>query len=266
MIEAVNFLRSKFGEEKFDVAILGGSGIELFDGVSVSYSEVPNMPVPQIKGHKGKLTFSEIEGIKVLSFEGRFHYYEGRGDEEIRFIPWLASMLGCRLFIITSSAGAVSRKAADSEFLVVEDHVNFMGRNPLVGLVKEYGTKVFLNAKEIYDEKVSNFLLASAVDSGSICCYGVLASTLGPSYETLSEIRILDKLGVDVVTMSFVPEALSAKFYGMKVAGMAVITNDTLKPEQANHDEVLNITRRLSGKLKETLRDTLLKCKINNVI
>ena len=95
------------------------------------------------------------------------------------------------------------------------------------------------------------------------------AQTQGVDFSIDDKIKIaeaLDKLGVDVVTMSFVPEALSAKFYGMKVAGMAVITNDTLKPEQANHDEVLNITRRLSGKPKETLRDTLLKCKINNVI
>ncbi len=265
-MKAANYVRERFGEECFDVALLGGSGIDLFEGLSVPYSEVPGMPVPQIEGHKGKLTFFEFEGIKVLSFEGRFHYYEGRSDEEIRFIPNLASALGCKLFIVTSAVGAVSRKAADLEFLVIEDHVNFMGRNPLVGLVKKYGSKAFLNAKKLYDRRVSNFLFTSAADTGAACSFGVIASMLGPSYETIAEVKILDKLGIDVVTMSFVPEALCAKFYGMKVAGIAVVTNDTLKPEQTSHEEVLEITSRLSRKLREILKNTLLKCKFNNVI
>jgi len=265
-MRAADFLRRAFNADSFDVAVLGGSGVSLFEGDSLKYSDVPGMPVPHVEGHKGLIKYLSIHGLGVVAFEGRFHYYEGRSDEEVRFIPKLASELGCRLFLITSASGAVSRRAAASDFMVVNDHINLTGRNPLVGLIRDYGSRVFLNAKKLYDVQISDQLLKASEDLGIKVFPGVLAATLGPSYETMAEVRVLDSFGVDAVTMSFIPEAIASAFYGMKVAGLAILTNDVFKPEQASHEDVLLRVSNLSGKLKTLLAEHLKRCKENNLI
>jgi len=256
-MKAAEFIRNKTGIESFDIAIVGGSGVEIGKtNVEIPYYQIPNMPEPAVPGHSGVLKILEFESKRVLFFEGRFHYYEGRSDSEIRFIPELAANLGVKLFIPTCASGAISRKAAFSEIGIIVDHINLLGRNPLVGLIKDYGSKVFINGKESYDREVSDRFLRKGLELGIKIVPVVLASVLGPNYETFAEIRFLEVAGADVVSMSTVPDVLAAKFYGMKVAALTVITNDTLNIK-ATHEEVLEISRKRSEKLSKLLKETI---------
>ena len=256
-MEAVEFIRRETGVENFDVAVVGGSGIDLGSSFTeIPYSEIPGMPETAVPGHEGKLKVTEIGGKKVLLFQGRFHYYEGRSDEEIRFIPLLASRLGVKVFIPTCASGAISRRAASSEIGVIVDHINLTGRNPLVGLISSFGDRVFLNAKKLYDRELSDLFLKTGLELGIKVVPAVLAATLGPNYETFAEIRLLELAGADCVSMSTVPEVLAAAFYGMKVGALTIFTNDALRPE-ASHQEVLEVSSRRSEKLSKLLRTAI---------
>ncbi|TCK03428.1 purine-nucleoside phosphorylase [Phorcysia thermohydrogeniphila] len=256
-MKAAEFIKRETGIEEFDIAVVGGSGIDLGSSfIEIPYSEIPGMPETAVPGHQGTLKVTEIGGKKVLLFQGRFHYYEGRTDEEIRFIPFLASCLGAKVFIPTCASGAISRRAASAEIGVVVDHINLMGRNPLTGLISSFGDKVFLNAKTLYDRELSTLFLKTGLELGIKVVSAVLAATLGPNYETFAEIRFLELAGADCVSMSTVPDALAAAFYGMKVGALTIFTNDALKPE-ASHQEVLEVSSRRSEKLSKLLRTAI---------
>ncbi len=256
-MEALQKIKEFFNSREFDVAIIGGSGIDIGEGVkSLPYREIPGMPVPKVPGHKGNLKLLEIGRKKVLFFEGRFHYYEGREDWEIRYIPWLCSKLGVKLFIPTCASGAVSRKAARSSVGIVYDHINLLGRNPLVGLIEEAGEKVFVNGKEFYDKEVVKAFVRKAIELKVNASEVVLAATLGPNYETFTEVRFLELLGADCVSMSTVPEVIASNFYGMRTCALTVITNDTLNLK-AGHEEVLKESTRKGRELSRLIKETL---------
>ena len=256
-MEAAERIREITGETSFDVAVVGGSGIDLGRAdAEIPYSEIPGMPEPAVLGHKGVLKLYRVSGKKVLFFEGRFHYYEGREDWEIRFIPELSAGLGVKIFIPTCASGAVSRRAAESEIGVIYDHVNLLGRNPLIGLIREYGSKVFVNGKKFYDRTLVEVFLKAGLQEGVRTIPAVLAATLGPNYETFSEVRMLEILGADCVSMSTIPEVIAANFFGMRTAALTVFTNDTLK-EEADHEEVLRISRERNSKLRRILEKGL---------
>ena len=256
-MKAAEVVREFFKRERFDVAVVGGSGIG-FAGKELPYSKIPGMPLPKVPGHRGVLKFKEVGGKAVLFFEGRFHYYEGREDWELRFIPKLASELGVGLFIPTCSSGAVSRKAARAEIGVIVEHINLTGRNPLVGLIEKYGEKVFVNGKAIYSWDVGESFLKRGIELGIGVVPVTLAAVLGPNYETFAEVRMLEVLGADCVSMSTVPEAIAAAFYGMEVCGLTVFTNDAMAPE-ASHDEVLKVAGQRSKKLGKLIEESLLE-------
>ena len=256
-MEAAKEISNLTGLSQFDVAVLGGSGIELGESIlEIPYSQIPGMPLPKVPGHSGKLKVYRIRERNLLFFEGRFHYYEGREDWEIRFIPELCSHLGVKVFIPTCASGAVSRRAAQSEIGVIYDHINLLGRNPLVGLIEKYGSKVFVNGKTFYSKRLVNLFLRKGLDLGIKVIPAVLASLLGPNYETFSEIRMLEVLGVDCVSMSTVPEVIAANFFGMEVVGITVFSNDTLNLE-ASHEEVLKSVSEKNSKLQRLIRETL---------
>ncbi|WP_456454969.1 purine-nucleoside phosphorylase [Thermovibrio sp.] len=250
-------IKEFFNLSEFDVAIVGGSGIDIGKGEkSLPYSEIPGMPLPKVPGHKGNLKLFEVGEKKVLFFEGRFHYYEGRQDWELRYIPWLCSELGVKLFIPTCASGAVSRKAAMSSIGIIYDHINLLGRNPLVGLIGKAGEKVFVNGKEFYDQEIVRAFMRKALELKINASKVVLAATLGPNYETFAEVRLLEILGADCVSMSTVPEVIASKFYGMRACALTVITNDTLNLK-AEHKEVLEESRKKGEELSRLLEETL---------
>ena len=256
-MKAADFIREKTGIEKFDIAIVGGSGISLEASTSeIPYSLIPDMPEPYVPGHTGILKVFEINSKKVLFFEGRFHYYEGRTDEEIRFIPCLCKSLGVKVFIPTCSSGAVSRKAAQCDIGIITDHINLMGRNPLAGLIKNHGAKVFVNGKEFYSKKLTKAFLEAALKLGIKAEKVTLAAVLGPNYETFAEVRMLEILGADCVSMSTVPEVIAANFFDMEVIGLTIPVNDTLKLE-TNHEEVVKVAKEKSLLLSKLLMEVL---------
>ena len=253
MKEAVEKIKELSGEEKFDVAVVGGSGIDIGKSeLEIPYSQIPGMPQTAVPGHKGVLKIVKLGEKRVLFFEGRFHYYEGREDWEIRFIPELSSRLGVEIFIPTCASGAVSRRAVESEIGVIYDHINLTGRNPLVGLIKKHGSRVFVNGKRFYDRELVETFLRTGFSQGIKVIPVVLAATLGPNYETFSEVRMLEVLGADCVSMSTVPDVIAANFYGMKVVALTLFTNDTLQPE-ADHEEVLRFSQERGVKLRQIL-------------
>ncbi len=250
-------IKEFFGQESFQVAVIGGSGIEIGEGVTeLPYSQIPGMPLPKVPGHRGILKLFRVGGKSLLFFEGRFHYYEGREDWEIRFIPRLASELGVEVFIPTCSSGAVSRRAALGEIGVIVDHINLLGRNPLVGLIGEYGERVFVNGKKIYDERLGELFLRKGLELSVKVVPVTLAAMLGPNYETFAEIRMLEVLGADCVSMSTVPEAIAGAFYGMRVCGLTVFTNDTLNP-RTDHQEVLKVAGERGKKLALLIEESV---------
>jgi len=252
-VEAAEKVKKLTGKECFDVAVVGGSGIDLGEAeVEIPYSEIPGMPEPAVPGHRGLLKVFSVSGKSLLFFEGRFHYYEGREDWEIRFIPQLAASLGVKVFIPTCASGAVSRRAAESEIGVIYDHINLLGRNPLVGLIKEHGSRVFVNGKKFYDRALVETFTRAGLNEGVKVIPSVLAATLGPNYETFSEVRMLELLGADCVSMSTVPDVIAANFYGMRVVALTIFTNDALQKE-ADHQEVLEIAKERKEKLEKII-------------
>ncbi|WP_457569815.1 purine-nucleoside phosphorylase [Desulfurobacterium sp.] len=257
--EAAVYIKEKLGVDKFDVAIVLGSGVKLGEvAVEIPYKDIPGMPLPAVPGHEGVLKVMKIGKLMAAVFSGRFHYYEGRSDEEIRFIPMLSSLLGCELFIATCAVGAVSRRAAFSHLVVVEDHINLIGKNPLTGLIKTYGSKVFIDMKSVYDRRFIDTFLDCCFEHKVPAISGVLAAMHGPNYESFAEIKMLSMLGADVVSMSTVPEVIAAKFYGMNVAAVAVVANDTLD-SKTTHEEVLESVKRKNASLGNILKQTLMK-------
>ncbi|SNR91556.1 purine-nucleoside phosphorylase [Desulfurobacterium atlanticum] len=257
---SAEFIKKAVGFSSFDIAVVLGSGVELPGKKvqTISYSDIPSFPSTQVEGHKGVFEAIELKGLKIAVFKGRFHYYEGRTDEEIRAIPLLSALLGCKLFVTTCAVGAVSRRAAAVDFVVIEDHINLQGKNPLVGLIKKYGSKVFVDLKGCYDNDFSDTFLKVALNKNVKVCKGVLAAMLGPSYETFAEIKMLNSMGVDVVSMSTVPEIIVARFLGMDVGAVAVVANDTMM-ENVNHDLVLTQVKKRNNLLAELLNETLIK-------
>ncbi|MEO2068279.1 MAG: purine-nucleoside phosphorylase [Desulfurobacteriaceae bacterium] len=253
-MKAAEFIKKVSGFENFDIAVVGGSGIEL-EGtrIEIPYEQIPSMPKVTVPGHKGTLKICE----GILFFEGRFHYYEGKSDEEMRFIPELCKALGVEIFIPTCASGAISRRASRNDVGVIVDHINLLGRNPLVGLIEKYGSKVFVNGKKFYDDHISNLFLQKGLELGIKITPVILASCLGPNYETFAEIRFLEIIGADVVSMSTVPEVIVANFLGMKVAALTIITNDALNVE-TSHKEVVKrskeVSQMVSSLLKEVIR------------
>ncbi len=252
-MKATSLIRKKFNTEHFDIAVLGGSGIEIGKPLkTIDYRDIPDMPIPTVPGHRGILKLIKSSGKNTLFFEGRFHYYEGKTDKEIRFIPRLCSELGVKLFIVTCSSGAVSKRAADTDIGIIIDHVNLSGRNPLVGLTEEYGKRVFVNMKNCYDPILSKKLLDLGKDLNLKVEPVVLAGVLGPNYETFSEVKALERLGIDTVSMSTVVDVISAKFYDLKTVGLTIIANDARKP-LVSHEEVLRAANMKSSYLNSLI-------------
>jgi len=258
-LEAANFIKEKTNIEKFHIAILGGSGIEMENAImEIPYSSIPGMPKPLVPGHSGKLKLFKVNDKNVLFFEGRFHYYEGRTDKEILFIPYLCKKLGTEVFIPTCSSGAVSRKAAKCDVGIITDHINLMGKNPLTGLIKNYGTKVFVNGKTFYNNKLAELFQKTALELKIKAEKLTLAAVLGPNYETFAEIRMLEILGADCVSMSTVPEVIAANFLKMKTIALTIPVNDALEMG-TNHEEVIKTASIKSSILNKLIKETIKK-------
>ena len=241
---AVSFLRDRL-EETPSVALILGSGLgelaERIEGpVRIAYDEIPGFAASTVAGHAGRLVAGRLEGVQVLAFQGRYHAYEGHDPSELATPVRTARGLGAETLIVTCAAGGVNRDFGPGTLMLLSDHLNFMARNPLVGPVREGETR-FPDMTEPYDEELRRLARDVAREQGVDVAEGVYAAVLGPSYETPAEIRMLERLGADAVGMSTVPEVIAARAGGVRVLGIALITNAAagISGAPLNHEEVI---------------------------
>jgi len=242
--DSVAFLRERVDESPRVVLVLGSGLGALADEVEsptrISYGDIPGFPRSTVEGHAGALVLGRLEGVPVAVMAGRFHLYEGWTVEEVVHPVRSLLGLGAEVLLVTNAAGGIRRAFAPGTLMLISDHVNFTGNNPLTGPVQE-GEARFPDMSEAYDGKLREVVREVARDRGIPLAEGVYAALHGPSYETPAEVRILERLGADAVGMSTVPEVIVARARGARVVGISCITNAAagLTPEPLSHGEVI---------------------------
>ena len=237
-----------------DVAVVLGSGLgdfaEHLDGAfTIPYGDIPHFPASRVMGHAGKLVVGMLAGKKVLALSGRVHVYEGHDMETVTFAVRAMGRLGVPRLILTNAAGGISPNCARGALMVIDDHINFLGQNPLVGPNDDRLGLRFPDMTYVYSPRLRAIADDTARGIGVPLQHGVYIAVLGPSYETPAEIRAFRTLGADAVGMSTVPEAIAARHMGVEVLGISCITNAAagVFPETLHHSEVLETTQQVKG-------------------
>jgi purine-nucleoside phosphorylase len=251
--EAAAAVRSRCGTLP-DTAIVLGSGLGGFadaitDAVTTSYSELPHWPASKVVGHAGRLAIGTVHGRRVAVLAGRAHFYEGHPLSTVVFGTRVMGRLGVRQIILTNAAGGINTQFASGALMVIDDHINLMGVNPLLGPNDDrYGVR-FPDMTEVYSKRLRSIADAAAAARGVDVAHGVYVAVHGPSYETPAEIRFFRTIGADAVGMSTVPEAIAARHMGMEVLGVSCITNMAagVLPQPLVHDEVMATAQRVTG-------------------
>jgi len=243
-------LKLRLGTGAFDLAVVLGSGLgSLADqaegAVFVDYRDIPGFPHIQIEGHAGRLVAGRFHGWKVLFFQGRYHLYQGFDARQVALPARIANDLGCRRLLLTNAVGSINPTFNPGDFMLIEDHLNLMGDNPLRG----EPLHPFVDLSSLYLQTLFAPLQSFARQQGISLHRGVLAALMGPSYETPAEIRMLQRLGADAVSMSTVPEAIMGKYLGMDVVGLSLVSNIAagLSSAPLDHQGVLQIGSRGAG-------------------
>ncbi len=261
-------------EENIDVkprlALILGSGLgvlaeEIENADVIPYEEIPNFPVSTVEGHAGQLVCGELEGRKVIAMQGRFHYYEGYEMQEIALPVRVMAELGCKGLFVTNAAGGVNRNYEPGNFMLISDHINLMGDNPLQGEnLEELGPR-FPDMTTAYDPTWQDQAEEIAREQSIKMRRGVYAGMGGPSYETPAEIRMLENLGADAVGMSTVPEVITARHMKMRVLGISCITNMAagILPQPLSHEEVVKIAEKVKPDFIRLIRSLLRELNID---
>jgi purine-nucleoside phosphorylase len=223
--------------------------------LEIPYGQLPGFLSVGVTGHAGKLVFGTMGSTPVLVLKGRTHYYEGHEMEKVTFPIRVLDELGIRSVLLTNAAGGLNKKFKPGDLMVIQDHINFIGVNPLRG-PGLYGLPRFVDLTKVYDEKLEAQLLLAAKKNKLRAQKGVYLAVAGPSYETPAEIRAYGILGADAVGMSTVPEAIVARQCGLRVAGLSCITNLAagLGKSALSHQEVLAMAEQQKTKIGEFLR------------
>ncbi|MCY6960307.1 purine-nucleoside phosphorylase [Clostridium brassicae] len=249
---------------KPEIALILGSGLgaiadQIEDPEYYPYNKIPNFPVSTVEGHAGRLVIGKLEGKVVVAMQGRFHYYEGYKMQEVTFPVRVMKLLGVKTLIVTNAAGAVNTDYKPGDLMLIEDHLNLSGNNPLIGKnLDEFGVR-FPDMSNPYDKelrkKVKEMSKALNIDLKE----GVYACMSGPTYETPAEIRMLRTLGADAVGMSTVPEVIVAVHSGMKVIGVSCATNMAagILDKPLNHQEVMETSAIAREKFIKLMRNII---------
>jgi purine-nucleoside phosphorylase len=260
---AAGSLRRRLSEVP-DIAIVLGSGLGAFadglaDATTIPYGEIPGWPVSRVVGHAGKLVAGAAVGRRVLALSGRVHLYEGHQLDVVTFAVRVLGRLGVRTLLLTNAAGGINTKFAQGALMVIDDHINLLGVNPLMGPNDERFGLRFPDMSEVYSRRLRSLADDAARAMGLSIEHGVYIAVTGPSYETPAEIRAFRALGADAVGMSTVPEALVARHMGVAVLGVSCISNMAagILPQPVTAEEVIETTTRVRAEFIGLLEGVL---------
>src|SRR6267142_2406984 len=252
--------------EQARVAIVLGSGLggfaeEFEDSVRIPYQEIPGFVTSTAQGHAGSLVIGKVEGVPVLAMQGRVHYYEGYSLEEVTFPIRTFKLLGLDTLILTNAAGGVDVQLSQGALMVISDHLNLMGVNPLRGPNDERFGPRFPDMSEVYSRELQELVIEESRTMGITIRRGVYAALAGPSYETPAEIHMVRAFGADAVGMSTVPEAIVARHMGMSVLGISCITNMAagIGESPIDHAEVMETGQKVRETFTQLLRRVIAK-------
>ncbi|MBQ8475550.1 purine-nucleoside phosphorylase [bacterium] len=265
MQKALDFIRSQINDFTPEIAIILGSGLGCFcdnlEGISLKYSDIPDFGVSNIEGHKGELLFSKVENKNCAIMQGRFHFYEGYSMQECTKPVKILKLLGVKTLIITNAAGAAHKGLNAGDIMMINDHINFMGTNPLIGKNDNTLGVRFPDMSDCYTNELQIKAREAADELGLDLKEGIYLATTGPSYETSAEVRAYRILGADVIGMSSVPEAIVANYLNMDVLGFSLVTNYATGVSNAKltHQEVLETGKKSSEKLSGLIKKVISK-------
>jgi purine-nucleoside phosphorylase len=238
---------------------LGALAREIEAEATIPYPEIPFFPKSTVESHNGQLVCGRLAGHGVVAMEGRFHLYEGYSPWQVTFPIRVMRELGCELLIVSNAAGGLNPLCAKGDLIVIEDHINLMGQNPLIGPNDDRLGPRFPDLIEPYDRALQNLALQVALEQNIVAHRGVYVAVIGPNLETRAEYRFLRAIGADVVGMSTVPEVLVAVHSGMKVVGFSIITDmclpDALHPVRI--EEIIAVANEAEAKLRTVVRGVL---------
>lgn len=246
-------------------AVILGSGLSdilpLEGERALAFSDIPGFPVPSVAGHRGEVAVGRLGDGEILVQRGRVHYYEGHDLWDIVFPVRVYALLGVRTLLITNAAGGIAPGLFPGDLVLISDHINLMGANPLRGPNLEGLGPRFPDLSASYDPELRRLAHEVGDELGIPLREGVYVATMGPSYETPAEIRAFRALGADLVGMSTVPEVVAARHAGLRVLGVSCVTNLAAGVSQTplSHEEVIEITRRKAKSLGQLLRALLLR-------
>lgn len=263
ILEAKNFIQSKTNHQPV-IGLILGSGLgtladEINNAIKIPYSEIPHFAKSSAIGHANELVIGELNGKIVAAMKGRFHYYEGFTLDEVTFPVRVMKALGITNLIITNASGAVNANFKPGDLMLISDHLNLAGANPLIGPNNdELGTR-FPDLTQLYNKEFQGIAKKVASELNITLQEGVYAWLSGPTYETPAEIRMVRILGADAVGMSTVPEAIVATHGGMKVLGISCLTNMAagILDQPLNHDEVIEVAAKVRANFIELIKGIL---------
>ena len=258
----VKDIKKNFGINVVKVGFILGSGlsnaIPLKDKITIDYNDIDGFNIPSVTGHSGKLVIGTIKKKSFAILSGRTHFYENGKADTMRTPIKILKDLGVEKLVLTNAAGSLRSNIPTGSIMIIKDHINFSGVNPLIG---ENSEERFVNLTSAYDKDINNMILESGNENNIKIKEGVYAWFSGPSFETPAEIKAIQYLGADVVGMSTVPEVILARYFKIKVAGISVITNMAagLSNENISHEQTKEIAKLSEKKLSNIIISLLRK-------
>jgi purine-nucleoside phosphorylase len=263
LLEAEKYILQKIAKLP-KLAIILGSGLGGFanrikNPQNISTSKIPNYPVSTVEGHAGLWVYGKIQDKKVIAIKGRVHYYEGYSLEKVTFSIRLLAKLGIKYLLITNASGSLNPLIRPGDLMLIDDHINLFHKNPLIGQNSRTAADRFIDMSHPYDPILMKLAKQTALDLQIDLKSGVLVSSTGPTYESASEVKMMQKMGGDAGTMSTVPEVIDANQCGMKVLGISCITNlaTGLSEKRLDHKEVTETAGIVADKFQNLVSEII---------
>jgi purine-nucleoside phosphorylase len=267
--QKINKLSNNFQPE---AGLILGSGLgsladEIQDRIEISYTDIPHMKTSTVQGHAGKLFLGTLEGKKVMAFKGRIHFYEGYSMKDITFPVRLMQALGAKFMVITNACGGVRDGMKAGDLMIMRDHINLMGDNPLKGPNDDELGVRFPDMSNAYDRELLARAEEACREVGIDPIVGVYAAVTGPNYETFAETRYMKNIGADVIGMSTVPEVIVAAHAGIRVVGVSCVT-DVIHGQGVvvSHEEVLEITEKTKPTFLKLMKTIVRKLPVRAAV